>query len=93
MCIRDRSIAETIPSIGYSPIMSGIVCAIMMVSAVLGVKYMGIVSWIAMPFFFVISIIATFLAVGNVGGWASLLEIQNDTMSFSSCLLYTSLLV
>lgn len=78
-----RSIAETIPSIGYSPILSGIVCAIMMVSAVLGVKYMGIVSWIAMPFFFVISIIATFLAVRNVGGWAYLLEIQNDTMSFS----------
>jgi cytosine permease len=78
-----RAIGETIPSIGYSPIVSGVVCAIMMISAILGVKYMGKVSWVTMPFFFLLSIIATILAVNNSGGWEPLLAIENDSMSFN----------
>ncbi|MDW7661963.1 MAG: cytosine permease [Bacillota bacterium] len=78
-----RAIGETIPAIGYSPIVSGIVCAIMMITAILGVKYMGKVSWVTMPFFFVLSIIATWIAVRNAGGWEVLRAIENDTMSFS----------
>jgi cytosine permease len=77
-----RAIGETIPSIGYSPVLSGVVCAIMMISAILGVKYMGKVSWVTMPFFFVLSIVATLMAVSQSGGWGPLLAVENDTMSF-----------
>lgn len=78
-----RSIAETFPQIGYSPIMSGVVCAVMMVSAVLGVKYMGIVSWITMPLFFIVSIAATVLAVGKAGGFGAIMAIENNSYTFS----------
>lgn len=78
-----RAIAQTIPQIGYSPILSGLVCAVMMISAILGIKYMTVVSWFTMPFFFVISLFATSKAIGQFGGWSALLEIQNNTLSFS----------
>lgn len=78
-----RAIAETIPGIGYSPIMSGLVCAVMMVTAVLGVKYMSLISWISMPLFFVVSLVATYIAVIKSGGFSRLLTIQNNSMSFA----------
>ena len=78
-----RAIGATIPSIGYSPIISGVVCAIMMISAILGIKYMGIISWFTMPFFFFLAIYAVIVAVNGAGGWDALLAIENNSMSFS----------
>ncbi len=78
-----RAICETF-SITYTPIISGVVCAIMMMSAILGMKIMAIVSWVAMPFFYIIMLIATFLALRNYeGGLAAILAIQNTGMTFS----------
>ena len=78
-----RSIAATFPSIGYSPIMSGVVCAVMMISAVIGVKAMGAISWITMPLFFVVSIIATIMAVTKAGGVDALMATHHEGYSFS----------
>ena len=78
-----RSIAATFPSIGYSPIMSGVVCAVMMISAVIGVKAMGAISWITMPLFFVVSIIATVMAVTKAGGVDALMATHHEGYSFS----------
>ena len=77
-----RSIAATFPSIGYSPIMSGVVCAVMMISAVIGVKAMGAISWITMPLFFVVSIIATIMAVTKAGGVDALMATHHEGYSF-----------
>lgn len=77
-----RSICETF-SVAYTPLISGLVCAIMMVSAVLGMKIMAVVSWVAMPFFYIIMLIATYLALHNYeGGFSAILAIQNNTMTF-----------
>lgn len=76
-----RSIAATF-NWTYTPLISGIVCAIMMVSAILGMKVMSIVSWIAMPFFYVIALIATGLAIKQCGGLSTVLAIQNSGMTF-----------
>lgn len=50
----------------------------MMFSAIKGVKYMSIISWITMPFFFIISIIAVCITIGNSGGLATVLSLTND---------------
>ena len=78
-----RSISATFPSIPYSPIMSGIVCAVMMVSAVIGMKAMGAVSWVTMPLFFIVSIVATVMAVNNFGGMGAVMAIENTGYTFS----------
>lgn len=81
-----RSVGEVYPALGGSvrPVVSGLLCAIMMITAIKGVKWMGIISWITMPFFFVISIIATLIAVGRYpGGFSAILAIQNNQMTFS----------
>lgn len=77
-----RAIAATF-SINYTPVISGVVCAVMMISAVLGMKAMAKVSWVAMPFFFVIALIATCLAIKNYsGGLSAILAIENNAMTF-----------
>jgi len=84
-----RSIGEVYPALGglARPIVSGLVCALMMVSAIKGVKWMGKVSWATMPFFFVVSIIATFIAVSKYpGGFSAVLAIQNNQMTFSKAI-------
>lgn len=84
-----RSIGEVYPALGGSvrPIVSGLVCALMMVSAIKGVKWMGIVSWFRMPFFFVVSIIATLITVSRYpGGLSAVLAIQNNQITFSKAI-------
>jgi len=84
-----RSIGEVYPALGGSvrPIVSGLVCALMMLSAIKGIKWMGIVSWFTMPFFFVISIIAVFIAVSKYpGGFSAILAIENNQMTFSKAI-------
>ena len=77
-----RSLCETF-SITYTPVISGVICAVMMVSAVLGMKIMAKVSWVAMPFFYVIALVATFMAVSQYdGGFSAILAIENNAMSF-----------
>lgn len=77
-----RAIAETF-SITYSPIISGVVCAVMMTSAILGMKIMAKVSWVAMPFFYIIALIATVLAISQYdGGFSAILAIKNTGMTF-----------
>ena len=78
-----RSIAATFPSVGYSPILSGCVCAVMMISAIIGVKAMGVISWVTMPLFFVVSIIATVMAVSQAGGVDALMATHHEGYSFS----------
>ncbi len=80
-----RSIGEVYPALGGSvrPIVSGLVCALMMLSAIKGIKWMGIVSWFTMPFFFVISIIAVFITVSRyAGGFSAVLAIENNQITF-----------
>lgn len=78
-----RSFAEAFPSISYGAILSGAICAIMMISAIIGVKAMGVISWITMPFFFVMAIVATILAVNSAGGWSSVMAIEHSGYTFS----------
>lgn len=77
-----RAVCETF-AIPYTPLISGAICAVMMVSAILGMKIMSVVSWIAMPFFYIIMLIATSMALsGYEGGFAAILAIENHTMTF-----------
>ena len=78
-----RSISATFPSIPYSPMMSGVVCAVMMVSAIIGMKAMGAVSWVTMPLFFIVSIVATVMAVNHFGGMGAVLAIEHTGYTFS----------
>jgi len=80
-----RSIGEVYPALGGSwrPLVSGAICALMMFTAIKGVKYMAAISWVTMPFFFIISIVATFLAVKAYGGWNAVMAIQHNNMTFS----------
>ena len=78
-----RSICATFPSIQYTPIISGVVCIVMMVSAILGVKYMGIVSWVTMPLFYTVSIIAVCKVIVGAGGWDTVMAIQHSGYTFS----------
>lgn len=78
-----RSISATFPSIPYSPMMSGVVCAVMMVSAIIGMKAMGAVSWVTMPLFFIVSIVATVMAVNHFGGMSAVLAIEHTGYTFS----------
>ncbi|MEW6080968.1 MAG: hypothetical protein AB1576_04165 [Bacillota bacterium] len=80
-----RSIGETYPTLSGSlrPLVSGLVCAMMMLSAILGIRYMAKVSWVTMPFFFVISLIATFIAVRGFGGLQAALAVEKTGMDFS----------
>lgn len=81
-----RSFCETF-SISYTPVISGVVCAIMMVSAILGMKVMAKVSWVAMPFFFVIALIATIMVIHRYeGGFSAILAIENNTMTFGEAI-------
>ena len=78
-----RAVCETF-LIPYTPLISGVICAVMMVSAILGMKIMSIVSWIAMPFFYIIMLVATFLALHSYeGGFAAIMAIENTGMTFS----------
>ncbi len=79
-----RSVCVLYPGLGSSrALVSGIMCAIMMITAIKGIKWMANLSWVAMPFYFVISVIATIIAVNSFGGLQAALAVEKTGMSFS----------
>ncbi|MGI9953076.1 hypothetical protein V3F56_11995 [Moorellaceae bacterium AZ2] len=79
-----RSACELWPSLGsYRALVSGLICAVMMISAIRGIKSIAVVSWVTMPFFFIVTVIATIIAVKSYGGLSAALAIENNKMSFS----------
>lgn len=67
----------------YRLVVSGLICAIMMTSGIIGIKLMTKVSWVTMPFFFVVTVIATIIAVNQYGGLSAALALENHQMTFS----------
>lgn len=67
----------------YRLVVSGLICAVMMTSGIIGIKLMTKVSWVTMPFFFVVTVIATIIAVNQFGGFGAALAIENHQMTFS----------
>jgi len=79
---------EIAPLIGFitnRAILSAVLCAIMMVTAYYGFRYIRIVSWVAMPFFLAILVIALVLGIrGYPGGLLAILTAEADAISFSA---------
>lgn len=79
-----RAACELFPTLSpYRIVVSGLICTVMMVSGIIGIRLMTKVSWVTMPFFFVVTIIATIIAVNKFGGLGAALAIENNQMTFS----------
>ena len=69
---------------GHRLLVSGILCTLMMLSAIRGIKGLAYVSWSFMPFFYIMIVLAAYFAVKNYpGGLSAILAIQRHEMSFS----------
>lgn len=79
-----RSLVELVPSLTPARILvSGLICAFMMITSVYGIKLMTKFAWVSMPFFFVVTIVATIIAVDRAGGLSAALAIEHNQITFS----------
>jgi purine-cytosine permease-like protein len=79
-----RSLGELVPSLTpYRVVISGLTCALMMVTSIVGMKLMTKFAWVSMPLFFIVTVIATIIAVNQCGGLGAALAIKHNEMTFS----------